>query len=140
MNERAVNQRPKSVVLAVQLQVFSLSIHLIIIILAWIHLYSIGSNKPTDDFTGCALGFTLWVTIIYKTYKGKNWARILYLVLVIIQLLVAAYFLIYVFHNSMTIGRLIAITAILLGIPPSYLLFSGSGAAWFRSQKKGKTK
>ncbi len=77
-----------------------------------------------------ALFFAFFAVLIYKTSNGHNWARILLLLVVALNIL-DIQFLMTLFGRQVMVGSLLGIS-LLLNIFALYLLFIGPGAAWFK--------
>lgn len=67
---------------------------------------------------------------VYKTYQGRNWARITFLILTIIGLLPFIPMLTEEFERAVFIGLLSAIQLV-LQVFALWLLFSSPGKHWF---------
>lgn len=67
---------------------------------------------------------------VYKTYQGRNWARITFLVLTVIGLLPYIPMLAEEFERAVFIG-LLSVTQLTLQIFALWLLFSSPGKHWF---------
>jgi hypothetical protein len=138
--------RPKNVSTAIKLLYLSLILGIINSVLVVITLI----NSPVTSLPSAYLGITTGITIfilfvtlallaffIYKIGKGKNWARILYLILFLIGIPSAVINLIQ-FFTTWAISGIIGFCEIILDAVAVILLFQKSSSAWFNLKKKAE--
>ncbi|TXF79216.1 hypothetical protein [Chryseobacterium sp.] len=82
----------------------------------------------TTFFTFLIIGF-----LIYEMNKGKNWARITFLILTVLGLFFLPFTLPMLFEQSLVIGSLSSINGI-LQIAALILIFSGESNKWFKQE------
>jgi uncharacterized membrane protein len=127
----AILQRPKEATLAIKLLFASLGIGLLRG-LAGLML------KPSGAMILAALIviaiFTLGFFMVWKISAGRNWARIILLVLVVINLPFAALANVAELKRSVLSGALSIIIEVLIWIG-TYLLFTKNSNLWFKNRK-----
>ena len=134
-----MNQRPKNITIATCLLVFSFIIESIKLMFRWNEFYyEVIIVKGIPVYIMWAPGFicALFLWIVYKIYSGRNWARIVYLILAIISLLsfvISPKEFLEQFHRSIIDG-LTSIMQPIISVTVVYLLFFGLGTNWFRSR------
>lgn len=136
------SQKPNNVTLAIRLLWGVLIIGVVNSALSW--NYSISQvpadfpmNKDLFAFLmiSITLGITAW--LIYKISSGRNWARLVFLIMFIIGIITMAFSvsqLIETFNYSKVISFLTLVTS-LLQVIGLILLFSKEGNTWFTTQK-----
>ena len=77
--------------------------------------------------------FCLTCALFFMIYRGKNWARQLFLFLSILGLIIGAGFSIYLATLSAWVGIGMLLFTIVLASLPSYLAFNKSAKAYFTS-------
>jgi len=125
-------ERPKEVTLAVKLLWTSLLLGV-----AGMFFQPLNATA-TAQWIGVIIGagavFGIWAWIVAKIAKGRNWARILFLVLVILGLVVTAL----VLPTAMTIYRarplngLVSLINLVIEVVTMYLLLTAPARAWFK--------
>lgn len=132
-------KRPAAVITAVVI----LSILLIIGLVAGLlrvtdsTIASTVSAKVND--IGLFIGTCIAGWFVYKIYRGRNWARIVYLILFILGTLSSFHDFVRLLHESVNLDVVVLFVYMLMGfvaqIVALVLLFSGPGSRWFRSTK-----
>lgn len=142
---KIIPPRPKTITIALQILWGSLVLYIPDLLLN-------GSVLPKDDIQispffdfvfvhVCALALYVW--IIFKISRGRNWARITHLILTIFSII---WFITLNDTNDTLLAfpllrSFLTILEIVLDIIVVYLLFSNPGAAWFKTLKDmSKTK
>jgi hypothetical protein len=127
-------ERPIEVTRAVKLLIASSAIDLIAKIPTLLYL---SSAEILSEIVISVLVYGVIGWFIYKIYQGRNWARIINLVLSIIGFVLIAPSFIYELNNDWLSACLIffnvAVQAIAL-----YLLFKSNSNVWFDSLEKPK--
>jgi len=130
--QRIQIERPREVVRAVQFLFAAIMIGLITAIL---NLAQRISGAPMIFALLIVIGFFgLCYLLIRIISAGRNWARILLLVLVLLNLPFAVLSDIAVLRQSILLGTL-SIIIIILQIIGTYLLFTKNSNLWFRMRK-----
>jgi hypothetical protein len=125
--------RPKKVTWAVNLLYASLGIGVIRIILA-----SIQMLKPESLFVPVvlvALGSCFLWLIIYKTNKGKNWARWTCLVIFILPLLCIRPTFLLLLLMTQPVLTAIALTQAVIHLIAIIFLFQTGSSEWYKQMK-----
>ena len=125
-------QKPAQVTTAVRLLWTTLGLGLVNAVLEWRFLTaatSVGLVLSTQVLTFAILA---WLTI--KISRGRNWARITYLALLLVGLPVAFLQFPTIFTRSPISGA-ISVAQVLLQVAALYLCFSDPGRRWFRREK-----
>ena len=83
-------------------------------------------------YAGGVVGIAINAFFVYKIFKRRNWARIIYLVFYVLGVILSVRSLLTLHHSSvlvvlMVIGFMAQAVALVL-------LFTGDGRAWFRRQ------
>jgi hypothetical protein len=125
-------ERPKEVTLAVKLLWTSLLLGV-----AGMFLQPLNATAPAQ-WIGVIIGagavFAIWAWIVSKIAKGRNWARVLFLVLVILGLVVT----VLVMPTAMAIYRarplngVISLINVVIEVVTMYLLLTAPARAWFK--------
>ena len=123
METQSAAQKPQPVVTAVYLLWVSLAVGLVKMLMYFSNL----SGMAAAAFTSFILIFTfaLIAFLIFKISAGRNWARITFLVMFIIGVLLGE------FSRSAVVGALSA-AQIGLQVYALFLLFTQPGSSWFR--------
>lgn len=125
-------ERPKEVTLAVKLLWFSLLLGV-----AGVFLQPLNAKAPAQ-WLGVVIGagvvFGIWAWIVSKIAKGRNWARILFLVLVILGLVVTVFVLptAMAIYRARPLNGLISFINLVIEIITMYLLLTAPARAWFK--------
>ena len=129
METQTNTQRPGSVGIAVKLLWTSMAVGIAKILLDYAHLSALASAA----FTGFILVSTLalMAILIVMISKGKNWARITYLVLFLLGLVPTLPVIMTEFARSPLVG-ILTVVQVGLQVYALCLLFSKAGGAWFR--------
>ncbi len=130
--EPTPKQRPREIVLAIQLMVTQFVVGTVVMILRWDFYASLQPAAPTIAGQVIGLAFGIWIWT--KIYQGRNWARILLLVSTVVGLLAQA--TMPAMHKAMLAAPLLVQFAMMSGAAISlidlWLLFSSPGREWFR--------
>ena len=122
-------ERPRQIVWVVQLAALNYALGLVSIAIAWDYFARLQSL--TSTILGQAFTFVLLFWLYYKIFQGRNWARILWLVLSLLGLAMMpfTYKLLGAMPGitklQMTIG--FGLTLVII-----WLLFFSPGKHWFR--------
>jgi len=100
--------------------------------LEWGYLTSTTSVGLVFATQVVTFGILAWLTI--KITRGRNWARITYLVLLLAGLPVAFLQFPTIFSRSIVAGA-ISVMQVVLQVASLYLVFSDPGRRWFRRAK-----
>jgi hypothetical protein len=130
--EPALKQRPREIVLAVQLTVTQYVMGIVLMVFSWDYysgLQSVGQAVFTQLF-GVAFGLFIWA----KIYHGRNWARILLLVSSVLGLAaqVALPEVTKLIMAAPVLVKLTMISSIAMTLINLWLLFLSPGREWFR--------
>lgn len=124
--------RPREVALAIRLILLSLALGLVV-----------AATQAVQRVSGIPLVVTLLIAVVFygllalfvsKILPGRNWARIVFLVLVLIGLPFAVPTYIGQLRQSVLFG-LAGIVIVILQVFATYLLFTKNSNSWFRSRK-----
>lgn len=129
MNAQDTSQKPQSVALAVILLWASLGAGVVKMLLHQFRYASTGSDAVA--YTVIAVTLAIIVFLIVKIAAGKNWARIVFLVLFVIGTFPMAAVILDEFADAPFMGAL-SVAQIGLQAYALYLLFTQPGSAWFR--------
>jgi hypothetical protein len=134
--EEGLITRPSQVVLAIKLASVGVILGLIAWTMSWDYYRTLGGTASIVVNEIFTLIITIW--IYYKIYAGRNWARILYLVLSLagILLLIANGTLRALMANAPPIARISTITNTGITIAIIWLIFSSPGSAWFKRSRR----
>ena len=130
-------ERPKEVTLAVKLLWASFALG--IVGMFFQPMYATGSATTTMApwiviliFSGIA--FAIWAWVITKSANGRNWARILFLVLAIIGLVGTAFVvpMALAIYKARPLTGLLSVVNFALEIYTMYLLLTAPARAWFK--------
>jgi multisubunit Na+/H+ antiporter MnhG subunit len=123
--------RPPQIMLAIQLAAANYVLGLVVILVTWDYYSRVQS--PTSTVIGQVVGLLIAVWFYYKIYQGRNWARIVLLVLTIIGILAS---LSSIFRAVLAVAPTIVKVQMGLGWVISlaiiYLLFFSPGKTWFQ--------
>ena len=127
--------RPRSVTIAVAIFCVVLVVHLISgsMMASVTQSVRASANLGVFAYTDVVFGFCINTFLIYMIFRRRNWARIIYLVFVVYNDLLFFMTGIIALIMSPIWGSLYLLVYIaqIIGL---VLLFSGSGAAWFKRQ------
>jgi len=125
-------QRPREIVLAVQLTATQYVMGIFVMILAW-DFYSSLQSAGQAFFTQ-VIGLAFAVYIWAKIYHGRNWARILLLVSSVIGLAAQATMpeVRKILMAAPVLVKLSMISSIAMTLINLWLLFLSPGREWFR--------
>jgi hypothetical protein len=128
-------ERPSQVVLAVKLAWAGIILGLAALAVSWEYYSSLGITSSM--LIGQAFGVLIALWVYYKIYHGRNWARILYLVMALLSFLVLASGAV---RGQVLSGPLISkVSAILntgITIAAVWLLFTRPANAWFKRSRR----
>ncbi len=145
-NQKSFLEKPKNVILAIQLLWATIAVAVLSMALDWNQTLEKLNDQITHQFPGFPIkpelfiiliwGFTLAILIwlIIKITSGRNWARILYLIMTVIGLPFSIPELVDKFNTSMLTFFLAFLTTI-LSVAICVLLFMPSSNAWFKELK-----
>ncbi|HEY4211829.1 MAG TPA: hypothetical protein VGM84_10140 [Steroidobacteraceae bacterium] len=128
-----VRTRPREIVWAIQLAVAGYLLGLVAIIARWDYYSRLASPSPAITIVSQVLSLAVFVWFYAKIYAGRNWARITWLVLSLLGILIgfnqtfrslinAAPFLV---KANLVVG-------IVINLATAWLLFFSPGRLWFR--------
>jgi uncharacterized membrane protein YfhO len=125
----AAAERPRQIVWVVQLAAFNYALGLVSIAIAWEYFSRLQSMTPTIISQSFTLVILFW--LYYKIYQGRNWARIVWLVLSLLGLAVMpfTYKLLDAAPGVIKVQMFIGFGVTLAII---WLLFFSPGKYWFR--------
>ena len=141
-----LRQRPKNIILAIRLLWGSLALGALGVALSWDFAFS-QTQMPPDFPMDKNLFFLLIILFTYaimswvvlKISSGRNWARILWLIVFIIGIPISIPNLTTVYNQSKVIFLISIINSGLQLIAVCFL-FSKAGNVWFKAQKELKKK
>jgi hypothetical protein len=125
-------ERPKEVTQAVKLLWISFFVGIAGIFLQPLNIRS--AAQWMGVLIGAGVIFAIWAWVISKIAKGRNWARVLFLVLVILGLV----FTVFVIPTALALYRarplsgLLSLTNFVLEIYTVYLLLTAPAREWFK--------
>jgi hypothetical protein len=126
------NERPKRVATAVQLLLASLALGTI---RAAVHVFQNAAGAAMVLALLIVLAFFgLGFLLVWRISAGKNWARIILLILVLIGAPLAMPSYVGSLKRSMVSGSL-SIFITIVQLVATYLLFTGRSNLWFRTRK-----
>jgi hypothetical protein len=127
-------ERPREVTLATRILWVTLLLGVLNSILQWSHL----REKASTGFILTVQGATLFIMawLVYQTGRGRNWARILLLLLFVAGIALEPRALLASLTIS-TSGGAIVIVQLLLQLVSYYLLFVSKGRAWYARATRG---
>ena len=125
----ATAERPRQIVWVVQLATFNYVLGLVSIAIAWDYFSRLQSLAPTILSQSFTLAILFW--LYYKIYQGRNWARIVWLVLSLLgfAMLPFTYKLLGAMPGVMKLQMFIGLGVTLAII---WLLFFSPGKHWFQ--------
>jgi len=97
----------------------------------------VDSNPATKNasfaFLATVMGLTFAIMglLIYKIGKGRNWARITWLVLLVLGIIPYAFGLMELFNRSVLVGCL-SVTQLVMQMVAIQYIFTKPGSYWFR--------
>jgi hypothetical protein len=138
------HQKSKNIILAIRLLWGSLVLGALGSALNWDFTLSqmppdFPMNKDLFGFLVILFTFTIMAWMVFKISSGRNWARILFLVMFMIGVPLSIPSLTISYHYSKAVF-LITIINSGLQLMVVYFLFSKAGNAWFKAQKELKKK
>lgn len=126
-------ERPKEIEIAIWLVVAGYLIGLAGVFMTW--EYQMSVQSPGQFFISQAIGIAIAIWIYYKIYQGRNWARILFLVLAVLGVLALLLpFSGDVLNAVPATTKVIMIAGHLINAAVVYLLFFSPGRHWFRKR------
>lgn len=132
LNEQTKIERPRDLNRAIQILTASLAIGLLTSIIRLSHIVS-GAAMIYSVVIAIAF-FAIFFFILMKISAGRNWARILWVVLILSQL----GFAIYGYSNEVRTHVLtgtLGFIVLILQIVGTYLLFTKPSNLWFRTRE-----
>lgn len=127
-----IAQKPAQIVMATRLLWFTLALGVVNSALEWQFLTSTTSVGLLVSTQLLTFAVVAWLTIMIS--RGRNWARITFLIMSIIGLPVVFMQFQAMFARSPISGA-ISVLQLLLQIGALYLMFSEPGRRWFRRAK-----
>jgi hypothetical protein len=124
--------RPPEVVRAVGLLWLNYAIGIIVMIISW--NYQTTLSTPMRIWIQQFLGFLLALWVYHKIYEGRNWARILHLVIVLLSIAgsVLAYrFIAQMLSSAPAMVKASLLLSPMLNLYIVWLLFFTPGRKWF---------
>ena len=124
--------RPREVAMAIRLILLSLALGLLV-----------SATQAAQRVSGVPLVLTLVIVVVFygvlalfvsRISAGRNWARIIFLVLVVIGLPFAVPTYIGQLRQNLLLG-VVGIVILILQVVGTYLLFTKNSNAWFRTRK-----
>lgn len=132
--EEILLERPPQVVLAIRLAVAGLIVGLVAMGLSWEYYSSMGGTVSL--VVGQTVGLLISVWIYYKIYSGRNWARVLYLVFVLLGLLIFASSTVRAqIFAAPLIARASTVVNNGIALAVLWLLFTRPGSTWFKKSR-----
>ena len=126
-------ERPRQIVLAVQLAAIGYVLGLAVLVVAWDYYSKLQPNGAVLFNQVFALAISVW--LYGKVYAGRNWARIVLLVLAIVGM---AFTFNQTFVTLLKAAPLIAKVQMVVGIGTNvailWLLFLSPGREWFKKR------
>jgi len=124
---------PTQILLATRLLWVQLGLGLINSIIQWGYFTS--KATPAFVITVQATTFVIMAWLIYKIWRGRNWARITFAILFLLGLIPALPILADVFRRSLVAGCLTTAGTI-CQLVALYLIFVAPGRSWFSPPPK----
>lgn len=127
-------ERPKEVTQAVKLLWVSLLIGLAGLFLQPLWAGGGGAPQRIGVLGGVLIGFGIWAWVIAKIANGRNWARILFLVLAILGVayMVLAMPAALAVYKARPLTGLLSLANFVLEIYTMYLLLTAPAREWFK--------
>jgi hypothetical protein len=102
-----------------------------------IFLQPMKTNAPAQwigILIGGAIAFGIWAWVIVKIANGRNWARILFIVLAIIGLVFSAFSLPFTLpiYKARPLSGVLAAVNLVLEVSTLYLLLTTAARTWFK--------
>lgn len=117
--------KPKPLIVAVWMLLLSVFIlGPISLILDWDHIISLGPIRQMITFQFITIAVMSW--LIFKISQGRNWARIIFLILFILGALPGVLIIFDKFEYSMLLG-MVSFAQVILQLMAVSLIFLGSG-------------
>lgn len=122
-------ERPRQIVWVVQLAAFNYALGLVSIAIAWDYFSRLQSMAPT--IIGQSFTFVVLFWLYYKIYQGRNWARIVWLVLSLLGFAVMP-FTYKLLGAAPGVIKLQMFIGLGVSLATIWLLFFSPGKLWFR--------
>ncbi len=122
-------QKPQSVASAVNLLWASMAVGLVKMLMDFPNLSAVAPAAFTNFVL--VFVFALDAFLIFKISAGRNWARITFLVIFVIDMLPTLPLMLGEFSSAPVIGAL-SVAQVGLQVYAMFLLFSQPGSGWFR--------
>lgn len=129
----AVSLRPRNVTIAVVILCIMLLYGLVSGGIHLAHSALVAPASKNIAYTILVFGVCLNAFFVYKIFKGRNWARIVYLVFFLLGIVFAVPSFILLFTQSPTWVAL-SLVGYAAQVVALVLLFTGSGSEWFKRQ------
>lgn len=136
MEKKEINQKPRSVSIAINLLVISTIAGFINSIIS----QAIGDRqKYSNEFELLTVIFTLGYMFFFisKLSARKNWARITFLIIFILGMLMLPFTLTLLLKNSLIVAMLSFVIS-LLQILALFFLFTKESNAWYSAKKQSQ--
>jgi hypothetical protein len=127
--QRAVSERPDQVWTAVVLLWLSIVVGLVLAAIQWKYITSVSSPSVVVLVQIAGLAFFGW--LYFKIWHGRNWARIVQLVLTVIGLPFSLMQFPELYQRTPT-GALITGVQLFMKLSALYLIFISPGRIWFK--------
>jgi len=126
-------QRPKEVLFAIWLVIAGYLVGWVGVFVTWD--YQLSVQAPGEFFLGQAFGTAIAVWIYYKIYHGRNWARILFLISVVLGLVsLLIPMVIEILKAAPAFMKVVMISGHLVNLAVVWLLFFSPGRHWFNKR------
>jgi hypothetical protein len=125
--------RPHEVTLAIRLLWFSLTLGVFNFAFAYGRVV-VAASLPPGALAGALLGWTSLAWLTFYIGRGRNWARMIFLVGSVAGLPVSIWALPAMLDRSI-VATTVSLAMSVLQIVALYLVFIGGGARWFRRDK-----
>jgi hypothetical protein len=125
-------ERPKEVTLAVRFLWLSVALGAVGMLMR-----QLKPSAPAQMFEwliAAGVVFAIWAWIVTKIARGRNWARILFIVLAIVGLIVAAVSLPFTIqvYTAEPLTGILSLVQLILEAATLYLLLTAPARAWFK--------
>jgi hypothetical protein len=124
---------PTQVQLAIRLLWAQLGLGLINAVIQWNYLTSQATPQFVIAVQATTVAVIAW--LIYKMWKGRNWARITFAILFLLGLIPALLILAATFNRSLVVGCL-SVAGLICQLVALYLIFVSPGRSWFAGTSK----
>jgi hypothetical protein len=135
----ARGERPKEVTQAVRLLWISLALSI-----AGLFMQPLRATTDAEERTltltvliiGGGIGFGIWAWVVAKIARGRNWARITFMVLTVLGLVITPFMLPYSLpaYRAQPLSAVVAVLNAVLELIAFYLLLTAPARAWFKPQ------